>query len=179
MELKEERISGERVYEGIVVNVRMDRARLIDGRITRREVVEHPGGVAIFAMDEDDKVIMVRQFRYPMGEVTLELPAGKLEPGEDPRDSALRELEEETGFTPGVFESLGVSYSSPGIFAEKIYLYLARDLKPGPVHPDDGEFLEVLRVPYNELMDMVERGEIKDSKTMVAILKASLALGWI
>ena len=119
---------------------------------------------------------MVRQFRYPMGEVVLELPAGKLEPGEDPRDSGLRELAEETGLEPRTFLSMGCSYSSPGILAEKIHLYFARDLVQGHVHPDDGEFLEVIRVPYDQLMDMVARGEIKDGKTLAGILKASLLL---
>ena len=176
MELKEEMVSQQTVYEGVIVNVRRDKARLVDGRITNREVVEHPGGVAIFAIDEEDKVIMVRQFRYPVGEVVLELPAGKLEPGEEPRDRGLRELAEETGLEPRVFESMGVSYSSPGIFAEKIYLYFAKDLVPGPVHPDDGEFLEVVRIPYRELLDMAARGEIKDGKTLAGILKASLLL---
>lgn len=176
MELKEEMVSQERVYDGIIVNVRRDKARLIDGRITNREVVEHPGGVAVFAMDEEDRVIMVRQFRYPVGEVVLELPAGKLEPGEDPRDSGLRELEEETGLQPKVFESMGVSYSSPGIFAEKIYLYFAKDLVQGPTHPDDGEYLEIVRIPYAELLDMAAKGEIKDGKTLAGILKASLLM---
>ena len=103
MELKEEMVSQQTVYEGIIVNVRRDKARLLDGRIANREVVEHPGGVAVFAMDGQGRVALVRQFRYPLGEVTLELPAGKLEPGEDPRASGLRELAEETGLTPGTF----------------------------------------------------------------------------
>ena len=101
MEFKEEMVSQETVYEGVIVNVRRDKARLMDGRITNREVVEHPGGVAVFAMDDQGRVALVRQYRYPMGEETLELPAGKLEPGEDPRDSGLRELAEETGLVPG------------------------------------------------------------------------------
>ena len=129
MELKEEMVSQETVYQGIIVNVRRDKAKLPDGRLTNREVVEHPGGVAIFAMDDQDRVAMVRQYRYPMGEIVLELPAGKLEKGEDPRDSGLRELREETGLLPGVFESMGVSYSSPGILAERIYLYRQEDRK--------------------------------------------------
>lgn len=176
MELREERVSGERVYEGVIVNIRLDKARLQDGRITNREVVEHPGGVAVFAMDEEDRVILVRQFRYPMGEVVLELPAGKLEPGEDPRDSGLRELAEETGLEPKTFLSMGCSYSSPGILAEKIHLFFAKDLVQGEVHPDDGEFLEIVRIPYAELLEMAARGEIKDGKTLAGILKASLLL---
>ena len=177
MELKEEMVSQETVYHGIIVNVRRDKAKLPDGRLTNREVVEHPGGVAIFAMDDQNRVAMVRQYRYPMGEIVLELPAGKLEKGEDPRDSGLRELMEETGLVPGVFESMGVSYSSPGILAERIYLYFAKYLTQGPTHPDDGEFVETVWVPYDELMDMARRGEIVDGKTLAGLLKASFLLG--
>ena len=176
MEFKEEMVSQETVYEGVIVNVRRDKARLMDGRITNREVVEHPGGVAVFAMDDQGRVALVRQYRYPMGEETLELPAGKLEPGEDPRDSGLRELAEETGLVPGTFEDLGCLYSSPGILAERIYLYFAKDLTQGPTHPDDGEFVETVWLPYQDLVDKARRGEIKDGKTLVGILKASFLL---
>ena len=176
MEFKEEMVSQETVYEGVIVNVRRDKARLMDGRITNREVVEHPGGVAVFAMDDQGRVALVRQYRYPMGEETLELPAGKLEPGEDPRDSGLRELAEETGLVPGTFEDMGCLYSSPGILAERIYLYFAKDLTQGPTHPDDGEFVETVWLPYQDLVDKARRGEIKDGKTRVGILKASFLL---
>ena len=158
MEFKEEMVSQETVYEGVIVNVRRDKARLMDGRITNREVVEHPGGVAVFALDGQGRVALVRQYRYPMGEQTLELPAGKLEPGEDPRASGLRELAEETGLVPGTFEDMGCIYSSPGILAERIYLYFAKDLTQGPTHPDDGEFVETVWIPYDQLMDMARRG---------------------
>ena len=176
MEFMEEMVSQETVYEGVIVNVRRDKARLMDGRITNREVVEHPGGVAVFAMDDQGRVALVRQYRYPMGEETLELPAGKLEPGEDPRDSGLRELAEETGLVPGTFEDMGCLYSSPGILAERIYLYFAKDLTQGPTHPDDGEFVETVWLPYQDLVDKARRGEIKDGKTLVGILKASFLL---
>ena len=176
MEFKEEMVSQETVYEGVIVNVRRDKARLMDGRITNREVVEHPGGVAVFAMDDQGRVALVRQYRYPMGEETLELLAGKLEPGEDPRDSGLRELAEETGLVPGTFEDMGCLYSSPGILAERIYLYFAKDLTQGPTHPDDGEFVETVWLPYQDLVDKARRGEIKDGKTLVGILKASFLL---
>ena len=176
MEFKEEMVSQETVYEGVIVNVRRDKARLMDGRITNREVVEHPGGVAVFAMDDQGRVALVRQYRYPMGEETLELPAGKLEPGEDPRDSGLRELAEETGLVPGTFEDMGCLYSSPGILAERIYLYFAKDLTQGPTHPDDGEFVETVWLPYQDLVDKARRGEIKDGKTLVGILKAAFLL---
>lgn len=176
MDMTEKTLTTQEVYHGRIIRVRRDEVLLPNGNTSVREVVEHPGGVAVFAMDDEDRVIMVRQFRYPMGEVVLELPAGKLEPGEDPRDSGLRELAEETGLEPRTFLSMGCSYSSPGILAEKIHLYFAKDLVQGPVHPDDGEFLEVIRVPYDQLMDMVARGEIKDGKTLAGILKASLLL---
>lgn len=177
MELKEEMVSRQTVYEGIIVNVRRDKARIADGSIRNREVVEHPGGASVFAIDEEDRVILVRQYRYPMGEVVLELPAGKLEKGEDPADSARRELAEETGLLAKTFLPMGCSYSSPGILAERIYLYFAKDLEQGPVHPDEGEFLEIVRIPYKELLEMVRRGEISDSKTLAGILKASFLLG--
>ena len=176
MELKEERVSGERVYEGLIVNIRRDKAKLPDGRLTNREVVEHPGGVAVFAMDENDNVILVRQYRYPMEETILEIPAGKREPGEDPQIGALRELEEETGLVPGTVIPMGCSYSSPGILSEKIYLFFATDLKQGDSHPDDGEYVELVKVPYAEMFDLVRRGEIQDGKTLSALLKADLLL---
>lgn len=176
MKLQETTVSQSTVYEGVIVNVRLDEIQLPDGRPAKRELIEHPGAVAIFAMDKQNRVILVRQFRYAVGEAVLELPAGKLEPGEDPRDSALRELEEETGLQPKTFRPMGCTYSSPGILQETLHLFFARDLVQAQAHPDDGEFVEVLRVPYDELMDMVRRDEIKDSKTLAGILKASLLL---
>jgi ADP-ribose pyrophosphatase len=164
------------VYRGIIVNVRRDQAQLVDGSITGREVVEHPGGVAVFAVDDEERVVMVRQFRYPMGEVLLELPAGKLEPGEDPRACALRELEEETGVVPEELWSMGCSYSSPGIFTERIHLYVARGLRQGVARPDDGEFLTVERIPLRELLEMIEDNRLPDGKSMVGILKGALFL---
>lgn len=180
MELKETFVSGETRYQGVIVDVRMDQVKLLDDTVTNREVVEHPGGVAVFAMDEEDRVVMVRQYRYPVGEVTLELPAGKLEPGEDPRESALRELEEETGIRPGLLRPMGCSYSSPGIFTEKIYLYLAQDLQEGDAHPDEGEFVDVVRVPLSQLLDMIRDNALPDAKSALGILKGAMLLnkGW-
>ena len=176
MELKETYLSGETRYEGVIVDVRMDKVKLLDDTVTNREVVEHPGGVAIFAIDEENRVVMVRQYRYPVGEVTLELPAGKLEPGEDPRESALRELEEETGIRPGRVTYMGLSYSSPGIFTERIHLYLAQDLVQGQSHPDEGEFVDVVRLPLSELLDMIRDNKLPDAKSALGILKGAMLL---
>ena len=176
MELMEKTVSTETVYEGIIVNIRRDKAELIDGRITNREVVVHPGGVCVFALDNEGNVIMVRQYRYPMGEVVLELPAGKLEKGEDPSDSGLRELAEETGLEPKTYLSMGCSFSSPGIMTEKIHYFFATDLVQGPVHPDDGEFLEVVRVPLEKLEELAKKGEIKDAKTLIGLFKARMLM---
>lgn len=176
MDFTEITVAQEMQYEGIIVNVRRDKARLHNGVIADREVVEHPGGVAIFAIDEQEQVIMVRQYRYPMGEEILELPAGKLEPGEEPKRCALRELQEETGVLPGSVQALGFSYSSPGIFAEKIHLFLAQDLKAGIASPDEDEFLDVVRVPLDRLLSMIAEDQIVDAKTIVGTMKAMLLL---
>ena len=124
------------VYEGIIVNVRCDDALLPNGRPCRREVVDHPGGVCVAALTDDNELLFVRQFRYPYGEVLLELPAGKLERGEDPFAAARRELAEETGASAVRYEDLGVFYPTSGYCAEKIYMYRARDLRFAAPSPD-------------------------------------------
>ena len=143
----EKRLSSETKFEGRVITVTLDRVELENGGTSTREVVRHHGGAGVAALNDEGELYLVRQYRYPMGEETLELPAGKLEPGEDPRDSGLRELAEETGLVPGTFEDMGCLYSSPGILAERIYLYFAKNLTQGPTHPDDGEYaLDLLMI---------------------------------
>jgi len=172
MEFFEKQIETSTLYEGIIVNVRRDVAQLQNGVIVPREVVEHPGGVGIVPVTADGKVLMVRQYRYPMGEELLEIPAGKLDNGEDPLECAIRELSEETGCTAGKFVDLGAMYPSPGFCRETLYVYLALDLLSGEMHLDDNEFLSVEAVDIDELVNMIMKNELPDAKTIIGILKA-------
>ena len=172
MDISERRIDGETVYSGVIVNVTMDRAELCDGRIVRREVVHHPGGVAVLPIDGEGYCCCVRQYRYPFQKLLLEVPAGKLEYGEEPRGCAERELSEETGLAAEKLVYLGPTLSSPGISTEVLHIYLALGLSQGASHPDEGEFVSVEKYHIDELVRMVMSGEIEDGKTVIAVLKA-------
>ena len=172
----EKTIDKSTVYEGVIVNVRRDKAELVNGNIVGREVVEHPGGVTVIPVEADETVWCVRQFRYPFGREMLEVPAGKLERGEDPFECAVRELSEETGLTAGRMQYLGANFTSPGYSEEVLHIYLARDLHRGAAHLDPGEFLNVERHPLEELVQMALDGELCDGKTTVALLKTQLLL---
>ena len=174
MEFKEEMVSQETVYEGVIVNVRRDKARLMDGRITNREVVEHPGGVAVFAMDDQGRVALVRPFRYAVGQHLWEIPAGKREKGENPFVTAQRELNEEVGAAAARWTELGSIIASPGCYAEVLYLYMAEGLTFSRQHLDEDEFLEVRFFPFAEAVEKCMSGEIRDGKTVTAVLKARL-----
>ena len=176
MDFTEKRIDGEEKYKGVIVRVRLDRVELCDGKLTRREVVEHPGGVAVLPLEADGTVWCVRQYRYPFSEVLLEVPAGKLERGEEPEQAARRELSEETGFTADELIDLGAMCTSPGFSTEVLHIYLARGLHGGQTHPDEGEFLNQEKIPLKTLVDMVMRNEIDDGKTIAAVLKAERLL---
>lgn len=176
MELTEKTLSSEKIFDGKILHIRKDTILLPDGHQAFREVVDHPGGVCVLALDEQDRVLLVKQFRYPYMKVLRELPAGKLEYGEDPREAAIRELREETGAAPGKFESLGELYPSPGYCGEIIRMYLARDLQFGETHLDEDEFLTLERVPFDTLVQEVVSGEIRDAKTIAAVLKAKVIL---
>ena len=176
MKLQEETIGSETLYEGVVVTVKKDKVLLENGRQSLREVVMHNGGVGILALDEQNNVLMVRQFRYPYHQVVLEIPAGKLERGEDPLACGKRELMEETGYAADEYASLGVLYPTPGYADEVIHLYLATGLKRFEQNLDEGEFLEVERYPLSQLVEWVMEGKLPDAKSQIAILKTARLL---
>ena len=177
MELMEKTLSSEEIFDGKILHIRRDAVELPDGRQATREVVDHPGGVCVLALDGEGRALLVRQFRYPYGRVLRELPAGKLEYGEEPEKAALRELREETGAVPGRFRSLGELYPSPGYCGEIIRMYLAEDLRFGEAELDDDEYLDLERVPFSLLAEQVLSGEIRDAKTIAAVLKAKCLFG--
>ena len=171
MNLNEPPLSADYKYRGRIINLRVDTALLPNGSSATREVVEHPGGVCVAALTEDGCLLFVRQFRYPYQKVLLELPAGKLDPGEDPLEAGKRELREETGAEAARYESLGELYPSPGYCGEIIHLYAATGLTFGQMSPDEDEFLEVEKIPLEEAARMVLDNEIADAKTQAAVLK--------
>lgn len=167
----EETLSSKELYSGRVFRIELDEVRLPNGKTGSREVVRHNGGVTVLALDESDNILFVRQHRYAYGEVLLELPAGKREPGEDPALCGMRELEEETGYRAGKFEPLGRVYPSPGYVDEVLYLYLATELEKTTQKLDEDEFLTVEKIPLEEAVELCMNGGIVDAKTMVSILK--------
>lgn len=173
MELFEKTAETKQIYNGKILNVRRDIADLPNGNQSVREVIEHNGGVCVAPLTENGELIFVRQFRYPYSEVILELPAGKLEIGEDPFEAGKRELEEETGCVAGKYHNLGKFYPTPAYCTEIIYLYVAEKLSETHMHLDDDEFLEVERIPLEKAVEMVLSGEIKDGKTQVLILRVA------
>jgi len=172
MEFYEKQLETRTVYSGLIVNIRRDIVKLQNGHKAPREVVEHPGGVGIVPVTKDGKVLMVRQYRYPMEEELLEIPAGKLGEGEDPFECAVRELSEEPGCTAGKYVDLGVLYPSPGFCKETLYLYLALDLQQGESHLDEDELLSVEPVEIDNLMDMIMANKLADAKSVIGIMKA-------
>lgn len=171
MDFTEKPLKQDYLYRGKIVNLRVDDAELPDGTTALREVVEHPGGVCVAALTDKEELLFVEQFRYPYMETVLELPAGKLEYGEDPFEAGKRELLEETGAAAKTYRDLGKLYPTPGYCGEIIHMYLAENLTFSEQHLDEDEFLEVRRIPLETAFQMVMRNEIRDSKTQVGILK--------
>ena len=176
MNLREEQLKKEYVFKGKIINVRSDTALLPNGATATREVIEHPGGVCVAALDNDDNLLFVKQFRYPYMEETLELPAGKRDRGadEEPIECGKRELLEETGATAEVFMPLGTLYPTPGYCGEIIWMFFAQKLQFGEQCPDEDEFIDVIKIPLSKAVDMVLSGEIPDAKTQIAIMKVKL-----
>lgn len=172
MDFEEKTMKSERIYEGKILNLRIDTVELPDKKYSKREIVEHPGAVAIAALTDDDCLILVKQYRKSVEKPLLEIPAGKIEINEEPKETGLRELIEETGYKANNMEYLFEFYTSPGFSNEKVYLFLATDLEEGESHPEDDENIEIKKIKVKELMDMVIRGEINDSKTIIAIFYA-------
>ena len=159
------------IFSGRIIDVHNDKVMLVDGDIADREVVDHPGGVGIIGLTDENEILLVRQFRYPYKETIYEIPAGKLEKGEDPRQAGIREFSEECGAKAEVFESLGEIYPSPGYCGEIIRLFYAKGISYGEQHLDDDEFLDVIKMPIKEVITKIMTNEIKDAKTIAAIFK--------
>jgi ADP-ribose pyrophosphatase len=163
-------IATEMIYLGRILNLRVDTVSLSGGGTARREIVEHAAAVTLVALDDDHNVLLVRQFRKPAERDLLELPAGSVDPGEDPEAAARRELQEETGFLPGRLEMLATFYTAPGFSTELMFLYLATDLTPARLPADDDESIVLVRVPVSEVPGLVASGEVVDAKTLVGLL---------
>ena len=161
MDLTEKCLESREIYKGRILRLRVDTVALPNGKTSLREIVEHPGGVGILALDENG----------------CEIPAGKREPGEEPFTTARRELKEEVGATAADWQPLGQIIASPGCYDEVLHLYLARGLTFGDTHPDEDEFLAVRRIPFDELVHQCLSGQIQDGKTVAAVLKVKLLLG--
>jgi ADP-ribose pyrophosphatase len=177
--LREEKVAGERVYEGKILDLEIDRVRLPNGVETTREVVRHRGAAVVLPLLEDGLVVFVNQYRYPTGEALLELPAGKLDPDESPRACAARELEEETGWQAGAIHALGVFYTTPGFSDELLHAFVATHLtNSDEVTPDPDEAIELVNLTVEETLAAARDGTIRDGKTLAALLLAQLH-GWM
>lgn len=173
MVYEEKTMKCERIYEGKILNMRIDTVELPDKKYSKREIIEHPGGVGIIAITDDNHIVLVRQYRKAVDKFLLEIPAGKLEVNEEPRETAIRELKEETGYEFKDLKYLLEFYPTPGYCTEKIYLFMATGLVEGEATPDPSEFLEIEKHKIEDLIKMIDRGEILDSKTIIGIYLAS------
>ena len=165
------------LFEGKILNLRVDNVRLPDGRLATREIVEHGQAVCMVPLDGQGNVLLVRQYRKPAEAELLEVPAGGMDDGETPEEAALRELQEEIGFTAGALRHLSSSWVAPGWCTEFIHSYLATDLRPAKLAPDDDENISVVPVPLDRIPGLIEKGEIKDMKSIASLLLALRFLG--
>ncbi len=174
IDLVEKQTKENCIFKGKIVNLYVDDVALFDGSASKREYVAHPGGASILAIDKGECVYLIRQFRYPYREVIWEIPAGKLEKGEEAIVTASRELEEEIGFRAGKIQPFGLIYPTPGYTNENLYVFLATELEKTMEHRDEGEFLNVVKMPLKQAYEMVLSGEIHDGKTAYAIMRYML-----
>jgi 8-oxo-dGTP pyrophosphatase MutT (NUDIX family) len=167
------RVDVTHVFTGRVIEVNIERVELPNGTTASLEIIRHPGGAAVLALDAGNRVCLLRQFRHAAGGWVWELPAGKIDNREPPLQTAQRELEEEAGITAGSWQSLGDTLSSPGVFTEVVHLYLATQLTALPPRPEEHEVFEVHWLPFNDVLRMARSGELRDGKSLVAIFRAS------
>jgi len=175
--MEEHTLATEKIFEGRRINLRVDRVVLPSGRETTREIAAYPDSVGIVALDEEENVILVRQYRHAVGRTLLEIPAGGMEKGESPEQSALRELEEETGYTAADIEEIGGIYAAPGYSTEFLHLFVATGLRQGPSRNDEDEEIEVVSVPLKDIPQMIRSGELCDGKSVVGLLTLLLYRG--
>ena len=176
MTFEEKTLKSEKIYEGAIINMRRDKVT-VQGGTSYREIIEHNGGAVIAALTEDRKLVMVRQYRKPADKVMLEVPAGKIDPGEMPLEAAVRELKEETGYTASKVEFLTEFYPSVGYSEERLYLYLCTGLTPGETCFDENEAIEIEEIDLDRLFKMAMSGELDDAKTIIAILMVKALVG--
>jgi ADP-ribose pyrophosphatase len=167
--MKPEILNSERAFDGAAVHLRIDTIKQQDGSVTTREVIEHSEAVAVLAFDDERNVLLVKQWRHPLMKDLLEIPAGCVEPGEDPDETVVRELQEETGYKPLVIKKLGGYYSAPGFTNEYLHIYVASNLVESRLHAEDTDEIEVIKVPYDEFANMIRRREIEDAKSFIAL----------
>lgn len=171
MVFEEKTVSSEEKFRGRIIQVTVDQVSMPDGSLATRELVAHPGGVGVVALTENRELILVKQYRKAIERAIYEIPAGKLDPGEEHRTCGMRELEEETGLKAKRFEYLGFIYPSPGFTDEVTHIYLASELYQGTVHPDPDEFLDIVKMPIEEVVKKIMENEISDAKTVAGVLK--------
>lgn len=167
MGYEEKTMKTEKIYDGKILNLRIDTVELPDKKYSKREIIEHPGAVGIVAITNNNEMVLVKQFRKAIEKELIEIPAGKLEIGEEPKDCVIRELKEETGYSAEKITYIMEFYTSPGFSNEKLYLFLAEDLHEGVAEPEKDEYIEVLKIKIDDLISMINKGEVLDSKTII------------
>jgi 8-oxo-dGTP pyrophosphatase MutT (NUDIX family) len=164
------------VFTGRVIELNVERVELPNGSVAELEIIRHPGGAAVVALDTDDRICLLRQFRHAVGGWIWELPAGKIDNREPPLDTARRELEEEAGMAAASWRPLGDYLSSPGVFTEVVHLFLATQLTPLPARPEEHEVIEVHWLPFTDVLRMADSGELRDGKSLVGVYRAAAHL---